>query len=201
MVTTRLPVSANILWERHVMALEEVTQRMNRITAAFDSHQVPYALIGGQAVAVWVASKEPGLVRTTKDVDLLLDRRNLEQAKQAAGTVDMEYHFVNGIGMFLERENPSPRHGVHLVWAGEQIRDGDPVKAPPVSEAERVPPGMAVISLKALVTMKLIANRDHDRTHLRDIIEAGLIGRDILTELPPQLAPRLETLFDERGTT
>lgn len=180
------------------MALEEVTQRMNRITSAFDQLKVPYALIGGQAVAIWVASKEPGLVRTTKDVDLLLDRQDLEQAKQAASTVDMEYHFVNGIGMFLERENPSPRHGVHLVWAGEQIRDGDAVKAPPISEAERVPPGMAVISLKALVTMKLIANRDHDRTHLRDIIEAGLIARDILNELPPQLAPRLETLFDER---
>ena len=179
------------------MALEEVTQRMNRITSAFDNHKVPYALIGGQAVAVWVASKEPGLVRTTKDVDLLLDRKDLEQAKQAAGTVDMDYHFVNGIGMFLERLNPSPRHGVHLVWADEQIRDGDPVKAPPISEAERVPPGMAVISLRALVTMKLLANRDHDRTHLRDMIEAGLIDRSIISELPLQLAPRLEALLNE----
>lgn len=201
MVTTKLPVSANILWERHVMALEEVTQRMNRITCAFDNYKVPYALVGGQAVAVWVASKEPGLVRTTKDVDLLLDRRDLEQAKQAAGTIDMEYHFVNGIGMFLERQNPSPRHGVHLVWAGELIRDGDPVNAPPISEAERVPPGMAVISLKALVTMKLLANRDHDRTHLRDMIGAGLITRSIVSDLPSQLTPRLEALLDEMGVT
>src|SRR3954464_14958551 len=114
MPAASLPISANILWEKHVMALEQVTQRMNRITGAFDKSKVPYALIGGQAVAVWVASKEPGLVRTTKDVDLLLDRRDLEQAKQAAATVGLEYHFVNGIGMFLERENPNPRHGVHL---------------------------------------------------------------------------------------
>lgn len=181
------------------MALEQVTQRMNRITGAFDNYKVPYALIGGQAVAVWVASIEPGLVRTTKDVDLLLDRLDLERAKEAASSVDMEYHFVNGIGMFLERVNPSPRHGVHLVWAGEQIRDGDVVKAPPITEAERVPPGMAVISLKALVTMKLLANRDHDRTHLRDMIEAKLVARDILTELPPELSPRLTTLLDEMG--
>ena len=174
---------------------------MNRITSAFDQQKVPYALIGGQAVAVWVASKEPGLVRTTKDVDLLLDRRDLERAKQAAGTVDLDYHFVNGIGMFLERANPSPRHAVHLVWAGEQIRDGDPVKAPPITEAERVPPGMAVISLKALVTMKLLANRDHDRTHLRDMIEAKLISRDILPELPPELSPRLKSLLDEMGVS
>lgn len=199
MSTASLPVSANVLWERHVMALEQVTQRMYRITSAFEKHGVPYALIGGQAVAIWVSSKDPGSVRTTKDVDILLSRRDLERAKQAAATVDMDYFVVSEIGMFLERENPSPKHGVHIIWADEQIRMGDAVSAPPLTEAVKADVGMAVISIQGLVTMKLLAYRDHDRTHLRDMIGVCLVTRELLPMLPPQLAPRLKTLLDEMG--
>jgi hypothetical protein len=38
------------LWERYQMALDKVTDRLNRITAALTKLNVPYALIGGQAV-------------------------------------------------------------------------------------------------------------------------------------------------------
>ena len=59
------------------MALDEVTDRLHRITRALTDAEVPYALAGGQAVALWVATKDPAAVRTTKDVDLLLRRRDL----------------------------------------------------------------------------------------------------------------------------
>ena len=65
------------LWERYVMAVDEVTQRLERIVGAFERNGVPYALVGGQAVALWVASKDPAAVRTTKDVDILLRRADL----------------------------------------------------------------------------------------------------------------------------
>ena len=47
--------------------------------------------------------------------------------------------------------------------------------------------------------MKLQANRDQDRVHLRDMIDVGLVGRDLLDRLPSDLAPRLETLLAESG--
>jgi hypothetical protein len=47
--------------------------------------------------------------------------------------------------------------------------------------------------------MKLMSNRDQDRVHLRDLIEVGLIGRDLLSPLPPNLATRLEALLIEAG--
>jgi hypothetical protein len=47
--------------------------------------------------------------------------------------------------------------------------------------------------------MKLIANRRHDLTHLEDMIGVGLIGRDLLAGLPPELAQRLEVLLTEAG--
>ena len=44
--------------------------------------------------------------------------------------------------------------------------------------------------------MKLTAFRDKDRTHLRDLIEVGLIDADWTGRLPRQLAERLQVLLD-----
>ncbi len=59
------------------MALDEVTDRLERIDRALQGAGVDYALVGGQAVALWVATKDPAAVRTTKDVDILLRRADL----------------------------------------------------------------------------------------------------------------------------
>src|SRR5438309_7241627 len=90
------------LWQRHVMALEDVTDRLQRITAALEQHGVPYALVGGQAVALWVATRDPAAVRTTKDVDILIRREDLPRARAAALSVRMEYFEVLGVGMVLD---------------------------------------------------------------------------------------------------
>ncbi len=62
------------------MALDEVTDRMQRISGALKQANVCYALVGGQAVALWVATKDPAAVRTTKDVNILLRREDLPRA-------------------------------------------------------------------------------------------------------------------------
>src|SRR2546430_131646 len=110
------------IWERYLMALDDVTDRLQRITSALDGGGVPYALVGGQAVAVWVATKDPAAVRTTKDVDILLRREDLPQARAAARAAGMDYFEVVGVGMFLEQDDPNPRQGVHLLWAAEKAR-------------------------------------------------------------------------------
>src|SRR5438094_1120607 len=110
------------LWSKYVMALDDVTRRLERITGALELAAVPYALVGGQAVALWVATKDAAAVRTTKDVDILLRRLDLPQARTAALSVDMDYFETMGVGMFLERADPNPRGAVHLVWAGEKVR-------------------------------------------------------------------------------
>ncbi len=47
-----------------------------------------------------------------------------------------------------------------------------------------------------LVRMKLTSFRDKDRTHLRDLIDVGLIGPEWCGKLAPQLAGRLQQLID-----
>jgi hypothetical protein len=194
---TTLP-SAGI-WESYLMALDEVTDRLQRIARALEEAGVPYALVGGQAVALCVATKDPAAVRTTKDVDILLRREDLPRARAAAMSVDFDYFEVAGVGMFLERTDPNPRKGVHVLWAGEKVRPECPLPSPALDECEQLEPGKYVVSLTGLVRMKLMANRDQDRVHLRDLIEVGLVPRALLPLLPPELASRLEPLLAATG--
>ncbi|MGO8690697.1 MAG: nucleotidyl transferase AbiEii/AbiGii toxin family protein [Thermoguttaceae bacterium] len=186
-------------WKQYTMALDDVTARLRRFCGALGAAGVPFALVGGQAVALWVASREPAAVRTTKDVDILLRRKDLPQARAAALAAGMDYFEVMGVGMFLDRQDPNPRHAVHLVWAGERVRPEYELPSPAVDECEELSAGLPVVSLAGLVRMKLLANRDQDRLHLRDLIDVGLVGRELLADLPPGLATRLDLLLVEAG--
>ena len=119
--------------------------------------------------------------------------------RAAALSAGMDYFEVLGVGMFLDREDPNPRHAVHLVWAGERVRPEYELPSPTVAEHEELSPGLPVVSLAGLVCMKLLANRDQDRVHLRDMIDVGLVGREMLDGLSPELAKRLELLLAETG--
>jgi hypothetical protein len=187
------------LWERYLMALDDVTDRLRRMTTTLDQAAVPYALVGGQAVALWVATRDPAAVRTTKDVDILIHRDDLPRARAAALAAGLDYFEVMGVGMFLDRGDPNPRHGVHLVWAGEKVRPEHLLAAPTIDERERWEACPQVVTLAALVRMKLLAHRDQDRVHLRDLIDVGLVGRDLLIDLPEELSRRLDSLLTEAG--
>jgi hypothetical protein len=147
LVAKHIPDSAGI-WGRYLMALDEVTDRMHRIGRALREAGVDYALVGGQAVALWVATKDPSAVRTTKDVDFLLRRQDLPAARAAASAIAFDYFEFMGVGMFLERSDPNPRKGVHLLWAGEKVRTENPLPAPNMEERELLEPGKPVVSSK-----------------------------------------------------
>jgi hypothetical protein len=187
------------LWERYQMAMDKLTDRLNRITGALTNLSVPYALVGGQAVIFWVSTKDPAAVRTTRDVDILIDRADLPKAKSAALAAGLEYVEVVDVGMFVEPSDPNPRHGVHLVWASEKVKADDALPTPAIDERQELEPGKSVVTLAGLVRMKLTANRDKDRVHLRDMIEVGLIERSMLTGLPAELAARLDLLLSDAG--
>ena len=53
-----------------------------------------------------------------------------------------------------------------------------------------------VLELEALVRIKLTAFRDKARTHLRDLIDVGLVDKSWPAKFPPELAARLQQLLD-----
>src|SRR5947199_9276117 len=71
-------------------AVAKVRERLLRATAALNGAGVPYAVVGGNAVASWVATIDEGAVRNTRDIDLLVRRADLPaitDALTAAGFV------------------------------------------------------------------------------------------------------------------
>src|SRR5437763_15713633 len=82
-------MSGDIL-DRMERAVAKVRERLLRATAALHQAGVPYAVVGGNAVASWVATVDEGAVRNTRDVDLLVRRGDLPaitSALEAAGFV------------------------------------------------------------------------------------------------------------------
>ena len=97
--------------------------------------------------------------------------------------------------MFLDGPNAKPSESIHLLFAGGKGPHPAPPASPSLSAADD-PAGFRVITLKALVHMKLLSNRDKDRTHIRDLVGVGLIDRSWLGKLPPVLAERLQGILD-----
>ena len=174
--------------------MNHVQRLLREITHVLDADGIPYAVIGGNAVASWVATIDDGAVRATKDVDLLIRRSDLDAAKVAAAKSEFDFHEVLGVPMFLTRVNPNPKTGVHLIIANEFIRDGDLVPAPDVTEASRGAEGYMVLDLASLVRMKLLANRRRDQVHIEDMLELGLITPEIEQTLSDELRRRLEII-------
>src|SRR5882672_12699891 len=74
--TQTVGMSVEIL-DRMERAVVKVRERLLRATAALNQIGVPYAVVGGNAVASWVATVDEGAVRNTRDVDLLVRRDDL----------------------------------------------------------------------------------------------------------------------------
>src|SRR5437763_6090385 len=181
-------------WERALMAAEKVKERLRRATRALDDAGVKYAVVGGNAVAEWVGRVDEDAVRNTRDVDILIRRADLPAAKAALEPAGFVYCQSFGVDMFLDGPEGRPTSAVHLLFAGEPVRINDPAIAPDIADSERGPE-FRVVSLQALVQMKLTAFRDKDRTHLRDHIGVGLLDQTWPSRLPPDLAARLQQLL------
>ncbi len=186
---------AEVSWERMNNAVEKVRLRLLRAAAALAQAQVPYAVAGGNAVAAWVSRVDEAAVRNTQDVDLLLRRTDLLAARQALEQSGFVYRHVAGIDMFLDGPEAKERDAVHIVFATEKVRGDYVTAAPDVTEAEDTET-FRLLSLDALVRMKLTAFRDKDRVHLRDLLEVGLVDASWLDHVPAELRGRLQELLD-----
>src|SRR5206468_8362953 len=97
--------------------------------------------------------------------------------------------------MFLDGPTAKARDAVHVVFAGEKVREEYVEPAPDVTESTTNPPAFRVLSLEALVRMKLTSFRRKDQVHLLDMLGVGLIDADWCDRLPPALAERLRQLI------
>ena len=181
--------------DRMERAVAKVRERLLRATASLNDACVPYAVVGGNAVASWVATIDEGAVRTTRDIDLLVRRSDLPvitAALERAGFVRDE---LLDVVMFRDGAEGKPSEAIHLLFAGEVTRP-DHLQPAPQIQTVTDPADFPVITLESLVLMKLMSNRLKDQVHVQDMIGVRLIDESWLTRLPPELAARLKQILD-----
>ena len=182
-------------WERSVQAAVEVWKRLLRSTASLDAAKIPYAVVGGNAVAVWVGRVDKSATRFTQDVELLINRSDLQAAKAALSGAGFVYRETLDLHMFLDGPSAHPRDAVHVLFSLEKVRGDDAAPNPAVTESERGD-HFQVVSLPALARMKLTSFRLKDQVHLQDMISIGLIDESWLKRFPPELSARLKQILD-----
>jgi len=177
----------NMFFEARVEQLFDLAGLVDRM---FSSAGLEYRIVGGLAAYLYIEEREPDAGRLTKDIDIAVQREDLERIAKTAEPFGLQHRHVAGVDMLVQSGKPSARRAVHLVFTGEKVRPEYPEPTPELGSCRRLK-GLRLIPLEDLIRMKLTSFRVHDEAHLKDLDEAGLITPEIETGLSPILAERL----------
>lgn len=184
------------LWDRIGNAVENVRDRLNRVTGALNRAGVPYAVIGGNAVQHWVSQVDESVVRNTRDVDIILNRHELPLAIAALEPAGFIFRASAGVSMFLDGPHAKARDAVRVIFAGEKVRAEYTEPVPQIDQYALM--GEArTLKLEDLVRMKLTSNRRKDQVHILDMISIGMIDESWLELYSPVLRDRLQQLLND----
>ena len=181
--------------DRMVRAVEKVRQRLLRTATALEQAGIPYAVVGGNAVAAWVSRVDEAAVRNTQDVDVLIRRSDFDRVKAALENAGFVHGSTMDVEFFLDGPNAKIRDAVHLLIAGEKVRSHYESPTPDVDQSHRGNE-FQVVDLQPLVEMKLNSWRRKDQVHLLDMIGVGLIDATWPSRFSPSLGQRLQELLD-----
>ena len=180
--------------------VEKLFNLLERLHSALADAGIEYRVIGGMAVFFQVSVLDPDAARLTRDVDIAVDRADLDRIAKAAETFGFRYRHVAGIDMLVSAENPKAKSAVHLVFVREKVRPIDLAPIPGFSEPTKTIEGFLLAPVPDLVRMKLTSFHLKDKTHIIDMDSVGLITPEIEAGLPDVLRQRLEKVrAEERG--
>jgi len=187
--------TGDALWTRIERAVEKVKNRLRRVTRALNAAEIPYAIVGGNAVQHWVAQIDESVVRNTQDVDIILNESDLERAIPVLAAAGFIYRHTAGITRFLDGPEATARDAVHVLFAGRKVREDYPAPVPTIDQFAMMADART-LPLDRLVAMKLTSFRDKDRVHIRDMISIGLIDSAWTKRYEGLLRDRLQELLD-----
>jgi hypothetical protein len=137
------------------------------VTGALDADAIPYALVGGLAVAVW------GAPRATKDIDLLVQPVDVERAKAAVGrcgfTLPAEpMQFSDGMVVHrVSKVHDGALMTVDLLLVNDTLRRHFDAREARLVEEGR----LWVIGREGLIAMKISAGRPQDQADVVKLTE------------------------------
>lgn len=178
----------NLVFEERLFNLVGILQK---IAGPFGEANISYEVVGGLAVLIHVEEADPTHSVLTRDVDILISRSDLERAVAAAKSGGFRFRHAASLDMLLDGEEEA--NAIRLLFSGEKVKAAQAAPHPPVAPERKTIQGqeVPVITVADLVQMKLSANRDKDRVHLRSLDAAGLITPEVERGLPEELRTRL----------
>jgi hypothetical protein len=165
------------------MGQGDVYHSLQRLADRLDRERIPYALVGGLALA------RHGFVRMTQDVDILLTREGLEAFKARFMGRGYVPAFPGAEKTFRDTETGVR---IEVITTGEYPGDGlpKPVSFPAPDQVGEVRDGIRVINLETLIELKLASgltapHRLRDLADVQDLIK--------MLQLPLDLAEQLDS--------
>jgi hypothetical protein len=146
----------------------DLYKTLQNLTERLDRAGIPYALIGGMALA------QHGFVRMTEDIDILLTPEDLEKFKAQLLGRGYVLAFSGANKTFRDTETGVR---IEVITSGEYPGDGlpKPVAFPDPATAAAAMGDFQVISLEKLIELKLAsgmtaAHRRRDLADVQDLI-------------------------------
>jgi hypothetical protein len=162
-----------------------------RLAAVRDKAGIPYRVVGGYATFIHVDRVDPIKARLTADVDVAVDRADLERIREAAVAYGFQYRDVAGVDMLVEMAEPRARTAIHLIFVREKVRPDYLEAVPGFSEPMKSGDGVLIAPVADLVKMKLTSFRLKDKVHIQDLDSVGLITPEIEAGLSEAFRARL----------
>src|SRR5919108_743903 len=171
----------------YYMARGDVFTTLQNLTRRLDEERIPYALIGGLALAAH------GFVRMTQDVDLLMTREGLKSFKQRFLGRGYVLAFSGAEKTFRDTET---QVRIEVLITGDYPGDGKPkpVAFPDPSIVFTERSGMRVIPMETLIELKLASGMSAPH-RLRDLADV----QDLIStlKLPLEFAQTLDSSVRE----
>lgn len=164
------------------MKKDDVHLTMRRVTDRLRDEKIPYAVLGGMAIALH------GYLRATSDVDLLTTKEGLERI----------YALLVGRGFVpaypgarKRLRDTETRVYVDIITTGEYPGDGKPkaVRFPDPSDSVDLD-GINVLSLPRLIEGKLVTGMTVDYRQLQDLGDVQALIREL--RLPRSFADQID---------
>jgi hypothetical protein len=182
--------SVNVIFES---GMHSLVNDLENITKTLHAAGVRFEIVGGVAVNVHIFSLQRSRSFVTRDIDILVNRNDLQRITTAAEGLGYRAKKMMG-GYTLIRPDQDLAEAIHLIFAGEKSKSTQ-VSPHPVLHPENkqlFDITIPVAPLVDLIQMKLNSLRPKDIIHLETLDDVGLITPVIERELSPVLQERLK---------
>jgi hypothetical protein len=178
-------------------SFERIVERARSASTLLRRSRIPHAIAGGLAVHALVWEVNGGSAHAKGNIDLLLNRDDLERAQGILKSSGREAVDLKSV---LTTAHQSRKHdAIRFIAAGEKLRERYTHTTPKLEGHYCFPSllGFECLLLEPLLTMKLTSFRLVDQVHIQDLLEEHLLTPKIESALPEDLQARLKEVKEE----